>query len=303
VKGIKENLLRLLLLIVESPNRYTKKELALKLDCSEKTISNSFLELEKEGLTLGWDDRYRYHFEKSKVYDHLKELLLFTEDDRGLLSHTIDQIDKGKRGEKLKRKLSGLYDYKKLGHNFLRAPYLTKLDKLRKAEQGKKVVILHDYHSSNSNVLSNRKVEPFHTSAESDTLQAYDLDKGDLRHFRISRFSRISILDEQWKKQGKHNIRKTDPFRIVNNDQIQIHIKFDIAGKNELTERFPLTKNYIMETDKEGIFDFQCKVNRDFYGLTNFILGFHHRVIEIISPDELLEHLNNELKIMKNRFS
>ena len=85
------------------------------------------------------------------------------------------------------------------------------------------------------------------------------MEQKGLRHFRLSRFTRVIITDETWEHEGHHVIRKTDPFRIVDNDQIFLHIRFKMGAKNELLERFPLTKNHILETDDEGIYDLQCK--------------------------------------------
>lgn len=89
----------------------------------------------------------------------------------------------------------------------------------------------------------------------------------------------------------------TDPFRIVSDEQAMVHLRLRVGGYNELVERFPLSKAYIQEdAEEEGIYDFQCRVNRKFYGLTNFILGFHHQVVEVLEPEELKEHLREEVK-------
>ncbi|MGK0391781.1 MAG: putative DNA-binding transcriptional regulator YafY [Maribacter sp.] len=296
--GAKERVLKLLFLVVESPHRYTKKDLSEMLSCSEKSIYNGFKDLEREGVEAKQDERARYYFLESKQYHHLQDLLLFTEEDRGLLASTIDSLSKGKRAEKLKRKLAGIYDFKKLGHSFLRVPYLTKVDKLEEAKKNKKIVILKDYNSSNSNTLTDRRVEVFHITANADTIQTYDIEQKDLRHFRLSRFTRVVITDDTWQYEGHHVIRKTDPFRIVNNNQIFLHIRFRIGAKNELLERFPLTRTHIIESDEEGIYDLQCHVNRKFYGITNFILGYHHDLVEICAPDELIDHLNEKIKSM-----
>ena len=66
----------------------------------------------------------------------------------------------------------------------------------------------------------------------------------------------------------------------------------EVGGYNELTERFPLTQAYLQPSaDEAGVFDFECKVNERFYGLTNFILGYHEHIIEIVEPESLIEHI------------
>jgi hypothetical protein len=71
-----------------------------------------------------------------------------------------------------------------------------------------------------------------------------------------------------------------------------------VGAYNELLERFPLTKAYVEESEVPGMFDFQCKVNRGFLGLSNFILGFFHQKIEVVEPEELKEHLREAVRGM-----
>ncbi|MGB1217135.1 MAG: helix-turn-helix transcriptional regulator [Saprospiraceae bacterium] len=299
-KNGKENVLRLLILIAENPFFYTKKGLSRKMnDMSVSTIDDYFRDIRNVGFVLDCDRQYRYGFKVEGHFEHIQNLLLFTKEDRGLLAHTIDQIEKGKRGESLKRKLNGLYDFKKLGHEFLRTPYLKKLDRLQEAKGNKLLVVLEDYTSSNSNTISNRVVEPFHIDPEADMLHSFDVKSKKVRHFRISRFKRVQILDMKWESRIEHPVAKTDPFRIVHNNQVPVHIRFNIAARNELLERFPLTRQYIMEAEEKGFFDLQCSVNSKFYGLGNFIIGFHHWNIEVLSPDSLIDHLNERVEKMK----
>ena len=211
----------------------------------------------------------------------------------------IDQIAAHtRRGERLKKKLASLYDYHRLGHAYLRKPYLSKVDILLQAKNEKRNVILQDYKSSNSNVISDRMVEPFHPSPPDDVLHAYDLEKKALRHYRISRITRVKLLDEIWQHEGQHQVLLTDPFRIVDSRQEMIHLRLKVGAYNELIERFPLAKAYLTEAE-EDIYDFQCMVNHRFIGLTNFILGYYHQLVEVLEPESLLVHLQEEVKKMK----
>ncbi len=298
--GTKERLLRIMLAIMDRPGSYTKKRLAEIYGVSEDTIKHDINAFRNAGFLLEPDERHRYAFKQEKPFRQLKNLLHFSEEDQFLLSQVIDQISThNKRGERLKQKLASLYDYKRLGHAYLRKPYLTIVDTLLAAKENKRVVVLKDYRSSNSNRIEDRRVEPFHISPAEDMLQAFDIVKKGIRHFRISRFTRVKPTTENWQYEGHHNIMRTDPFRIVSNDQVPIHLRLGIGAYNELLERFPLTKSYLLETESEDLFDFQCDVNSQFIGLTNFVLGCYHLHVEVISPDQLIDHLNIELKKIK----
>ncbi len=290
--GYKTRVLRILTTLVESPYRYTKKQLAQQYGVSIDTISNDFNAISIVGFMLDFDSNYRYGLKQIQPYTQLKDLLHFSEEDQMLLHQAIDQIAAHtKRGKVLKKKLAALYDFKRLGYAYLKKPYLTKVDLLMEAKEEKLQIILEDYQSSNSNIITHRRVEPFYVSPPEDTLQAYDIDKKGLRHFRISRIKRVKLLEEKWENEGSHTIQVTDPFRIVDNNQRMVELVLKVGARNELIERFPLTKAYITDGVEENTYHFQCMVNHKYYGLMNFILGYYHQGIEIVEPDDLLVHL------------
>ncbi len=241
--GTRARVLLLLRAIADQPRRYTRRELASKYDVNADTISGDFEAMTTAGFVLAKDDKARYYFVVDKPFKKLQDLLHFSEEDQVLLHQAIDQIPTTtERQIQLKAKLSSLYDFRQLGHAYLRKPYLGKVDLLLQATAEKKQVLLEGYRSSNSSTVRDRRVEPFHVAPAEDMLHAFDLDKHLVRHFRISRFTRVQILDQQWTHEGHHNIMLTDPFRIVGNDQVMVHLRLSVGAFNELTERYPLTK-------------------------------------------------------------
>jgi len=299
-QGTKSRLLRVMTAILVSPRIYTKYALAEMTGVHEDTIKKDLETFTNAGFMVAHDKKYRYYFVEEKPYQQLKDLLHFSEEDQVLLMNAIDTIQiNDEKGRKLKRKLASLYDYRRLGHAYLRKPYLNKVDLLLEAKTEEQQVILEDYRSSNSNEVSNRIVEPFHVDPPADTLQAFDVEKKQLRHYRISRIKRVKLSDNKWQYKGHHNIMRTDPFRIVDNDQVPVHLRLKIGAYNELIERFPLTKSYLLEAQEDEVYDFQCNVNHRFLGLTNFILGYHHQLVEVLEPESLLQHLNEQVAKMK----
>jgi len=295
----KGRLLRLMRILLDRPYAFTLRELTHTLGTSHSTVKREFTELANAGFVLDRDARDRYAFKEEQPFKQLKALLHFSEEDQLLLEQAIDQIaPTSERARRLKAKLSSLYDYRKLGHSYLRKPYLSKVDILLQAQKEKRQVILEGYRSSNSNNIQTRQVEPFHIKPADDTVQTYDVFKQDLRHFRISRFSRVRLLETSWQHENLHVIRPTDPFRIVDAQQIMVHLRFGVGAYNELTERFPLSLIHIVEAETPGLFDFQCEVNHNFLGLSNFILGNYHLKIEVLEPEELHTHLNMRVKEM-----
>lgn len=300
--GYKLRLLRILRALVESPNKYTKKGLQAAFNVKKDAINSDFEALKNAGFILRFDEKYRYALVEDKPLKQLKHLLHFTEEDQMLLAKVIQQVAATERqGERLQAKLASLYDYRRLGYAYLRKPYLAKLDQLEDAQKGQYQVILKRYYSTNSNEITDRNVEPFHIDPPNDMLQAYDLNKKDIRHFRISRISRIETDRLPWQFAHLHRVQTTDPFRIMDNNQVMVHLRLKVGAYNEMIERYPNTKAYIVEDEQEGLYDFQCRVNHQFYGLSNFILGSHNH-IEVLKPEILISHLQNEVKKMKNKW-
>ncbi|MCB9289647.1 MAG: WYL domain-containing protein [Lewinellaceae bacterium] len=300
--GTKMRLLMVMRALLEQPYRYTKKELARRFKVDPDTIKSDFEAFKNAGFDLDHDKKtYRYAFKADKPYEELKSMLDLSEADQLRLLRAISEVEPGNpEFEQLKRRLASLIEYAQKEHNYLRRPYLTKVNLLEKARLEKRRALLVDYHSSNSNVVADRLVEPFYAKAEDDILQAFDVDKKKLRHFRFSRMKRIRLTDTPWAYEKEHKILATDPFRIVDDQQVMVHLRLRVGAYNELVERFPLSKAYIQEdAADEGIYDFQARVNHKFYGLTNFILGFHHQIVEVLEPEELKAHLRREVGRMK----
>ena len=300
--------------IQEQPYRYTKRQLAEQYGVSKDAIDGDFDAFRNAGFELDYDGKYRYAFAADQPFENLKALLQLEDADQLRLLRALQQLDgPSDKLLRLQKRLAAIFgnqqDYPGAadtpsavstpGPEHWRRPYLTKFQLLEQARQQKVQVVLLDYRSSNSNEVRDRLVEPFHVVMEDDTVQAYDVDKQKLRHFRISRIRRIRMTETPWAYEPSHKKLATDPFRIVDDQQVLVHLRLKVGAYNELVERYPLTKAYIQEDGElEHIYDFECRVNHKFYGLTNFILGFHHQVIEVIAPAELKRHLERERGVM-----
>lgn len=301
----KNRILSILKNLLERPYHYTKRMLAENYGVNESTIKKDFEELRDADFMLHYDSKYRYAIVPNKSVEHLQEVLFFTESEQEILVKALAtyQQSNAEQKEKLRKKLETVYDVSKLGSSLFSKTFLNKVDLLEQAKKEKKVIKLINYHSTNSNKVSDRLLEPFLVGVKEDILHGFDLDANEIRHFRISRIRRVELLPENWKNENKHYVTATDPFRIVNNEQVKVHIKVGIGGYNELIERYPLTQAYLKPcADKADVFDFECKVNKNFYGLINFLLGYHEFIEEIVEPESLLEHIRQRIQKINSKF-
>jgi predicted DNA-binding transcriptional regulator YafY len=238
-----------------------------------------------------------------KQYDSLRELLVFSSKEEDLLTTLLQEAaKKGKSVEKLQNKLARIYDVSKM-HNTFDKNFLTKMDILEKARKEKRVVLLKDYPSSNSNTVRNRIIEAFHISAEEDIVHALDVEIKEIRHFRISRITKVDLTPQYWAHKGHHNIVATDPFRIQDNNQVKVHLRFRVGARNELLERFPLTRSHLREAPEggDGLYDLECRVNHRFYGLSHFVMGYYNDIVQIFEPESLIEYIQAEAEKMLHK--
>lgn len=293
----KKRVLEILRILIEHPGHYTRRMLGELYNVSIDTIGRDFEEIQNAGFCLSLDDNYRYYLTAEKANEQIKELLLFSQQEKNLLNDLLHKYASEKDRNRIINKLETITNLPRIGNIVFTKPYLNKIAYLFKAKKDKQKVILHNYKSTNSNTHSNRKVEPFQINPDEDILHAFDLDRKEIRHFRISRIERVEQLDDDWENEGKHVVVATDIFKISSKDQVKIHIRLKTGGYNELTERYPLSKACLSPAvDAKDEYDLECMVNSNFYGLQNFLLGYHEYVIEIFESEELRKHMNNKVK-------
>jgi predicted DNA-binding transcriptional regulator YafY len=298
--GHKERILRLLIYLLQTPGGRTRQELANLFDVGPATIRNDFAVFDTVGIPYSKEENppYRYSLGNEKPLNYLREFLLFTEEDQAKLIEAIDKsMPPSHRREMLKRKLATLYDFQRIGHSYARLPYLAKVDALTAAREQKQRVILEQYRSTNSNVVSDRLVEPFHLNLQEDIVQTYDVAKKELRYFRISRFKRVRPTDQAWAYETRHFAKSADHFHIVDDQQAQVHLRLKVGAYNDLMERFPLCSRDIIDGEEPDTYDLHTKVNSQFIGLSSFILG-NFEGVEILEPEELREHIREKAKRM-----
>ncbi|NJN33801.1 MAG: WYL domain-containing protein [Saprospiraceae bacterium] len=239
-----------------------------------------------------------------RPYENLKSLLIFNKKEEDLLTLALQNMAAdGNDVERLLKKMSRIYDLSKVSNTFDKN-FLSKMDRLEKAKTDKKVVILRDYHSTNSSTVADRRVEPFKVSAEDDILHAFDLDKKQVRHYRISRISKLDLTDSDWQHEGSHYEQATDPFRIHSREHLRVHLRLNVGAYNALLESYPIARAYLKAApDAAEQFDLVCKVNSKFYGLSNFIMGNYQNIVAIYEPDELIDHIQAEAKLLLGKIN
>jgi len=290
----RERVLKVLLRILAHPYRFTKRALADHFEVSKDTIKDDIKAMVNIGLHFHQDNKHRCAIIPDRQFKELKHLQSLNEDDQATINDALARHCSSKDALYLKNKLSSLYDFQRLGIRALRRPALERIDTLEQAKNQKQLVILKNYRS-NSNTIRDRRVEVFHIDPELDTIQTYEVDEKGNRHFKLSRIERVELTDTTWQYENKHMYQYTDVFRIANNNQVPVHLRLQVYAYNDLIESYPKALSEILPAAEPNTFDFETKVNAEFLGLMNFIMGnFKH--IEIIEPQELKDKVEERAK-------
>lgn len=299
----RERVIRVLLRILSHPYRFTKRDLAEHFDVSKDTIKDNIIAIKNAGLHFEQDNKYRCAVIPDRQFKELKHLQSLTEDDRFKIGDALNRFLSSKDALYLKNKLASLYDFQQLGLRALRRPALERIDILERAKKQKLQVVLKNY-KSNSNSIKDRLVEPFHIDPELDTIQAFDVDSDTTKHFKLSRIERVQLVEVNWAFEKRHEYKYTDVFRIADNNQVPIQLRLQIYAYNALIEAYPKALSEIYPAAEPNTFDFETKVNSQFLGLMNFILG-NSQHVEIIGPqqlkDKVKEHVKEILEKMKKK--
>lgn len=280
-------ILDLLLLLLQQPYRYTRKQLDERYEVDEQTTRRMIQVMKSAGISVELDSLYRYAVLPQGLGKELTRLQPLTDEERSRIKRILPSaFAKTNEAEVISRKLESLYDFQRLGLRALRSPELAKIDDLEAGIRNQRCVVLEEYRSTNSNVVSDRHVEAFHLDTGNGIIHAFEPSTMGIRHFRLDRLRRVQQTTEAWQHIGSHLILHTDPFRITTSNTVRCHMRLNVRAYNDLIERFPAAQVYTSETAKAEVYDFDGMVNADFLGILPFCMG-NWDGIEVLEPVEL----------------
>lgn len=164
---------------------------------------------------------------------------------------------------------------------------------IHEAIQNKRKIKVYGYISSNSNVKSDRILEPSCFICDDRSIWAYEAAKAEdshMRQFKISRMGYVELLDESWEHEDKHSDPIVDAFEWsrVTEPQIEICMALGPKAYNYLLENAPRSKDYITEASY-GVWIFNAQVH-SLDPVKTFCKACSD-IIEVYCPDELREEL------------
>lgn len=163
------------------------------------------------------------------------------------------------------------------------------IEELSKAIHAQYCVVLHNYQSSNSGNIRNRRVEVFDFTENGSSIWCYDLEKNEVRLFNIARIGYVEATKQPWANEEKHKCGNIDVFNMTGNKAIDVCLRLNLRAKNLLIEEFPRAKDCIVKECNDNSWLLTTKVY-NIAGVARFYMGLANS-IQIVSAPELKEYV------------
>lgn len=296
-----ERMLRLMKLLTGNVN-YTVEQLAKKLDTSYRSIYRYIDTFKEAGFVVHRLEGGVYKLGKeSRHFKDISQLIHFTDEEAHIFNQLIDALDDSNAlKHNLRRKLSSVYDCTSLANSTVKGKNATNINALIEAIGEQKQVILHDYSSSNTGIVSDRVVEPFAFTTNYVQIWCFEPASGMNKLFNTSRIGSVEVTEESWQHTEEHKSGYIDIFRTRGFERTLVTLRLTLRAYNLLIEEYPLSeRDLVREDDSHWILRTEvCS----FAGIGRFVLGLWDD-IEIIDSPELSDYLAKKIEKMSKKFS
>jgi proteasome accessory factor C len=275
----------------------TIDQLARQLDTTSRTIYRYFKLLEELGFMIDQDFHGRYFVHREEGENPEDR---FTLEEISILRQLIQSGASGHplRGNLLK-KLALHSEAKELPEQFLKLRVAKMFRTLSEAVENKRQVVLKNYHSANSQEITDRLVEPFQFGEGFQSVLALDTKDKQCKYFKLERIGEVVILDKPYKFQKMHEKTNTDIFGISGRKETWVTMRLSLRAYVLLREEYPLAQPYLEkeETVETKTYIFNGPV-LNFKGVGRFVMGLADEVT-ILSPLEFKNYVREKIKGQK----
>ena len=282
-------IIRLIRILADRPSK-TALELVKILEVSRKTVYRDLDSIEKLGYLLDKDERDAYFiFEADQ-----SESTSFEPEELQLLNQLIGAIEgKNPLKESLRKKLFLSSALVPLSEELMDMHLAKIVHRLSNAIEDNKQCRLIHYRSASSDVPQNCLIEPISLTKNNEQLAAFDLDKQEMRHFKLKRIEDVEILEMAC--SHINTTITTDIFGFPAEKSILVKLLLSTRAYQLLIEEFPDARPFTShETDKsKRNYRFVYEA-RSLVGIGRFILGLPGEIV-VDSPVELKEYLKKRI--------
>ncbi|CAH1002432.1 hypothetical protein LEM8419_03311 [Neolewinella maritima] len=278
-----------LIKLLSAPPYYSVKELAARLDVSQKTVYNYLNLLEVIGYEPDVNKHNQYFLpleRRSNLADGLGV------DEAKYLQEMLWQMpDTDHRRNQLLLWLNKQYAIGPVVESLTRYTPSEHRAVLTKAIENKLRVKLINYRDARGTITT-RYVEPVAFQQDYTYVYVYDLDRKDYRQFHLSRISYVELTQQPI--TGEHTQAIPDLFGWTGDGWYNVKLELTSRSKQLLLEDYPAVRPYLTELDKDR---FLADLTvRGFQGVGRWVLGLCAEVRVLAGGDgaAFREYLNGK---------
>lgn len=254
----------------------TMKTLVGLLDISERSVYRYLDLLAELGIIVLKDDEGRY-FLPANV-DLLS--LPFTDQEADYLVKLVQSVgNQHHLSHGILQKIQGLSIANVGAENLFKAHLSQIIFNLYEAITQKNQVILKNYYSANSQMISDRLIEPIAFTPNYEAIVGFEVKTGENKYFKVERISEVEHTKDKFRFEELHKYNKPDIFGFqgTNLDKT-VELDMSMRAYLILKDEFPLCKPYVREMYSTGRFHFKAKV-QSFLPPARFVKGLEHDVV------------------------
>lgn len=256
------------------------------LDTSERTVYRYIDLLKDLGFDIEKDNNNKIFIASSELdvipftaqeADYLKKLILSTGKDNKLAQSVLHKVQHSSEIQ--------------VGTENLFKVHLAKIvEQISIAIVEGKQLLIKGYSSANSQIISDRIVEPTCFTENYDSVSAYEIKSKINKYFNVERMSGVEVLDIPMKYESKHEFYKPDIFgfqgKILNKE---IEMKMSMRAYLLLKEEYPMSAAYKKTMPDTSKYYFKANV-QSYKAPGRFVMGFLEEV-EMLGSKEFPQYI------------
>jgi predicted DNA-binding transcriptional regulator YafY len=259
------------------------------LETSERTAYR-YLDLLKDlGFQIEKDNRNKLFIAAGSEIDQIP----FTPQEADYLKKLIVSVGKNnKLADSVLQKIQKSSEIE-LGADSLFKAHLAKIvEQISIAIMEGKQLLIKEYHSANSQSISDRLVEPTCFTENYDSVSACEVNTGLNKYFNIERMTGVEVLERAMEYEAKHEFYKPDIFGFQGKSMSkEIELQMSMRAYLVLKEEFPMSTAFLKLIPETGQYYFKAKV-QSFKAPSRFVLGFLEEV-QVVGSKEFIKYVQD----------
>ena len=278
-----ERVLRLMKMMTGN-NNYTVEDMAERLGISYRSVYRYIDTFKEAGFVVQRKEGGIYKLgRESRYFKEISQLIHVTDEEAHIVNQLIEGLDNTNMlKQNLRKKLSAVYNCTSLAESVVEGKNAINVNRVIEAINNQKQVILREYASSHTGVVSDRLVEPFGFTTNYVQIWCYEPESGLNKLFNTARVGSVEVLNDDWKFADQHHEGYIDIFRITGFEQKRVELELGIMAHNLLIEEYPLATRDLKQIDStHWLLDTMVC---DYVGIGRFVMGLSED-IKILTPE------------------